>query len=71
MNTAFPAMRMRRMRRGAPMRRLVRETTLAPSDFIYPMFIVPGARSRTEVGSMPGVFQVSADEALREVGRGG
>ena len=68
MNTAFPAMRMRRMRRGAPMRRLVRETTLAPSDFIYPMFIVPGARSRTEVGSMPGVFQVSADEALREVG---
>ncbi len=50
------------------MRRLVRETTLAPSDFIYPMFIVPGARSRTEVGSMPGVFQVSADEALREVG---
>ena len=69
MNTAFPAMRMRRMRRGAPMRRLVRETTLAPSDFIYPMFIVPGARSRTEVGSMPGVFQVSADEALREVGQ--
>ena len=68
MNTAFPAMRMRRMRRGAPMRRLVRETTLAPSDFIYPMFIVPGTRSRTEVGSMPGVFQVSADEALREVG---
>ena len=68
MNTAFPAMRMRRMRRGAPMRRLVRETTLEPSDFIYPMFIVPGARSRTEVGSMPGVFQVSADEALREVG---
>ena len=68
MSTAFPAMRMRRMRRGAPMRRLVRETTLAPSDFIYPMFIVPGARSRTEVGSMPGVFQVSADEALREVG---
>ena len=68
MTTAFPAMRMRRMRRGAPMRRLVRETTLAPSDFIYPMFIVPGARSRTEVGSMPGVFQVSADEALREVG---
>ena len=68
MTTAFPAMRMRRMRRGAPMRRLVRETTLAPSDFIYPMFIVPGTRSRTEVGSMPGVFQVSADEALREVG---
>ena len=68
MTTAFPAMRMRRMRRGAPLRRLVRETTLAPSDFIYPMFIVPGARSRKEVGSMPGVFQVSADEALREVG---
>ena len=68
MTTAFPAMRLRRMRRGAPLRRLVRETTLAPSDFIYPMFIVPGARSRKEVGSMPGVFQVSADEALREVG---
>ena len=68
MTTAFPATRMRRMRRDAPMRRLVRETALAPSDFIYPMFIVPGTGSRTEVGSMPGVFQVSADEALREIG---
>ena len=60
MTATFPALRMRRLRQAEPMRRMVRETTLAPSDFIYPMFIVPGNRSRTEVSSMPGVFQLSA-----------
>jgi len=67
MTASFPQLRMRRLRRQESVRRLVRETELFPSDFIYPMFIVPGRGTRTEVASMPGVFQVSADEALNEV----
>ncbi|HEY9720583.1 MAG TPA: porphobilinogen synthase [Oscillatoriaceae cyanobacterium] len=65
--SAFPALRPRRLRATPALRELVRETTLAASDFIYPLFIVPGTRQRREVSSMPGVFQLSIDEAEREV----
>ena len=48
------------------MRSLVRETHLEPSAFIYPLFICPGEGVRNEIGSMPGVFNLSIDEALKE-----
>ena len=57
---------MRRLRRTEPLRALVRETTLEPGDLIYPLFICPGQGVRQPVGSMPGVFQLSIDEAVRE-----
>jgi porphobilinogen synthase len=44
----------------------VRETRLTPDCFIYPLFIVPGRGIRREIGSMPGVFQLSVDEAVKE-----
>ena len=63
---AFPEIRMRRLRRTESLRALVRETTLEPGDLIYPLFICPGQGVRREVSSMPGVFNVSVDEAVRE-----
>ncbi len=59
-------MRMRRMRRSEPLRALVRETSLEPGDFIYPLFICPGKGVRNPISSMPGVFNLSVDEAVRE-----
>ena len=59
-------MRMRRLRQSEPMRALVRETTLDPGDLIYPLFLVPGEGVRKPIGSMPGVFNLSVDEAVRE-----
>jgi len=63
---SFPAIRMRRLRRNESLRALVRETTLDPGDLIYPLFICPGQGVRHAVGSMPGVFNLSIDEAVRE-----
>jgi porphobilinogen synthase len=63
---AFPVNRMRRMRGSEPLRTLVRETSLDPGDLIYPLFICPGKGVRNPVGSMPGVFNLSVDEAVRE-----
>ncbi|HEY1767564.1 MAG TPA: porphobilinogen synthase [Terracidiphilus sp.] len=63
---AFPEHRLRRLRRTDALRALVRETTLEPGDLIYPLFLCPGEGVRREVGSMPGVFNLSLDEALRE-----
>jgi porphobilinogen synthase len=54
------------MRRSEPLRALVRETVLEPGDLIYPLFICPGKGVRNPVGSMPGVFNLSVDEAVRE-----
>jgi porphobilinogen synthase len=59
-------MRPRRLRRSAAMRELVRETRFDPAGLVYPLFIVPGERVRREVGSMPEVYQLSVDEAVRE-----
>lgn len=47
-------------------RGMVRETTLSPRNFIYPLFVVPGENVRREIGSMPGVFQQSIDNIVRE-----
>jgi len=58
--------RPRRLRRTAAMRALVRETRLTPENFIYPLFAVPGEGRRREVASMPGVFQLSVDEIVKE-----
>ena len=58
--------RPRRLRRSAAIRALVRETRLSPDNFIYPLFAVPGEGTRREVASMPGVFQLSVDEIVRE-----
>jgi porphobilinogen synthase len=58
--------RPRRLRRTAAVRALVRETRLSPDNFIYPLFVCTGEGTRREVGSMPGVFQLSVDEAVRE-----
>lgn len=54
------------MRRSEPLRALVRETSLEPGDLIYPLFICPGKGVRNPISSMPGVFNLSVDEAVRE-----
>ena len=54
------------MRQTDSLRSLVRETRLTPTDFIYPLFVCPGEGVRKEIGSMPGVFNISVDEAVKE-----
>ncbi len=66
----FPQDRPRRMRRTEALRRLVRETTLGPDDLVWPLFAVPGKKVRNPVKSMPGVFQLSADELVAEAQAG-
>src|SRR6266545_784187 len=66
----FPQDRPRRMRRNEALRRLVRETTLAPDDLVWPLFAVPGNKVRNAVKSMPGVFQLSVDELVAEAQAG-
>ncbi|MFC6646162.1 porphobilinogen synthase [Granulicella cerasi] len=63
---SFPATRLRRLRSSAAMRSLVRETRLERSALIYPLFICEGEGVRREVSSMPGVFNLSIDEAVKE-----
>ena len=63
---AFPVTRLRRLRRTEPLRSLVRETRLTPESFVYPMFVCPGEGVRKEVHSMPGVCNLSVDEAVQE-----
>jgi porphobilinogen synthase len=58
--------RPRRLRRTAAIRSLVRETRLSPDNFLYPLFAVTGEGRRKEVASMPGVFQLSVDEIVKE-----
>jgi porphobilinogen synthase len=62
----FPVTRLRRLRRNEPMRALVRETHLEPGALILPLFLCPGEGVRKEIGSMPGVFNLSIDEAVKE-----
>ncbi|MCZ6627203.1 MAG: porphobilinogen synthase [SAR324 cluster bacterium] len=63
----FPATRPRRLRASPGIRRMVRETRLGVDDLLYPMFIADGTGVRNEVPSMPEVFQLSIDEALKEI----
>src|SRR5215472_8499447 len=63
---SFPETRMRRLRRSDSLRALVRETSLDAGDLIYPLFVCPGEGVRKPVGSMPGVVNLSVDEAVKE-----
>src|SRR5580700_226818 len=63
---AFPVHRMRRLRASEALRSLVRETRLAPTQFILPLFAVPGEGVRREISSMPGNYQLSIDELVKE-----
>ncbi len=62
----FPTHRSRRLRRSEAIRGLVRETRLSAAGLVYPMFACPGTKVRTEVSSMPGVFQQSVDHIVEE-----
>ncbi|QJA05604.1 porphobilinogen synthase [Thermosulfurimonas marina] len=62
----FPEYRPRRLRRTEALRAMVRETELSVKHLIYPLFVCPGKGVREEVSSMPGVFRLSVDEAVRE-----
>ncbi len=62
----FPVDRLRRLRANEPLRRLVRETHLEPSQNILPLFVVPGEGVRKPISSMPGVCQTSIDETVRD-----
>ena len=64
----FPIQRLRRLRQHESLRRMVRETTLSPSDFIYPLFVVEGQDRREEIASMPGQFRLSVDLLIKEAG---
>src|SRR5215467_11226348 len=59
--------RPRRLRRTETLRSLVRETSLSPDDFIMPLFVCPGEGVRREINSMPGNFNLSIDELVKEV----
>jgi porphobilinogen synthase len=63
---SFPIDRPRRLRRTEALRGLVRETRLSAAGFIYPMFVCPGNKVRKEVRSMPGIYQQSADQIVKE-----
>ena len=63
----FPLQRGRRLRVNESIRSLVRETTLSPSDFMFPMFIAEGENYKTEIPSMPGIFRRSIDLTVEEV----
>ena len=63
---AFPVQRMRRMRETEPLRRMVRETSLTPNDFIYPVFVTEGQGRREPISSMPGQFRLSIDLLIQE-----
>jgi porphobilinogen synthase len=64
----FPVTRPRRLRRSAALREMVRETRVAPTDLIYPLFVRHGKGIRTEIGSMPEQFHLSPDTLVEEVG---
>ena len=63
----FPQVRMRRLRRSAELRAMVREVELNPRDFCYPLFVVPGADRREPIGALPGQFRLSLDQLELEV----
>lgn len=63
----FPLQRGRRLRVNESIRSLVRETTLSPSDFMFPMFIMEGENTKVEIPSMPGIFRRTLDLTVEEV----
>src|SRR5208283_943055 len=65
-NMPFPIHRLRRLRATEALRGLVRETHLHPGQFILPLFVCPGEGVRREIGAMPGNYQLSVDELVKE-----
>ena len=63
----FPLHRGRRLRTNESIRSLVRETSLSPADFMFPMFIAEGENSQVEIPSMPGIYRRSIDLTVQEV----
>ena len=68
MEMPFPQTRLRRLRATRALRGLVRETNLAPSDFVYPMFVAHGIDRREPIEAMPGVDRLSIAHAVAEAG---
>lgn len=64
--SSYPTIRHRRLRYNPLVRDLVRETVLTKNDLIYPLFVVPGTKIKKEIKSMPGVFNLSIDELIKE-----
>ena len=64
---SFPTDRLRRLRRKGTFRRMVQETCLHLSDFIYPLFVMEGSGITTEIPSMPGINRFSPDRLAEEV----
>lgn len=62
----FPIVRSRRLRSSETIRKMVRETRLSPDEFIYPLFAVEGSGVKNEISSMPGVYQMSVDNIVKE-----
>ena len=69
LQSSFPAFRPRRLRQSAPLRRLVSETRLSVEQLVLPLFVRAGRKLRREVEAMPGVYQLSADELLRDAAK--
>src|SRR5688572_9314101 len=65
----FPNYRPRRLRKSAALRRLVTETRLSVEQLVLPLFVVPGKKVRRAISAMPGVFQLSVDELVKEATR--
>ncbi len=63
---AFPTQRLRRLRQSDQLRRMVRETSLTPTDLIYPLFVTEGQGRREDIGSMPGQCRLSIDLLIKE-----
>jgi porphobilinogen synthase len=63
----FPVVRPRRLRANEAIRSMVRETHLSPTDFIYPLFVMPGSGVQQEISAMPGQYQLSVDTMLKKV----
>ena len=63
----FPIQRLRRLRQTEPLRRMVRETRLSPSDLVHPFFVTVGRDRREAIPSMPGQYRLSQDLLAKEV----
>ncbi len=66
--TGFPNVRLRRLREHPGIRQMVQETRLSIDDFIYPMFVTHGRDVRADIPPMPGIYQLSLDQLIRDVG---
>ncbi len=62
----FPVSRLRRLRKNESIREMISETTLSTSDFIYPVFVTEGRNIKIEIKSMPGIYQLSLENAVKE-----